>query len=930
MTLRPLFASIVLVLASLVSAQDSYYRVPLPALDLAGEALPDWPRGSHHSTWGRFWPMSPYVVLAGPGEAYVEFGAPERIFSRAPDFTLAFLCVRTPSAEPVQGVIYLPDEKWDGMVRREFTITPGRNDPEAEEDFRRAKGVHYLRLAGRRLPGGAVFRHEADVALEGLEFSANLRGSSTNWRTHGQSDLEDSFALFSGGRAVSENLQLDRLLPASEAEEDTVEIDSIDGITVPEMDWEPLLAGKNPPLDPLAARVPADQYALFFPSFDAMATLIDEAKALGTEGLALFAEESRQAFTHERYERQLCLSLDTFSRMLGPTAIKSVAFTGSDPYLRTGSDVAILYEPTDADTLFTFIRARQELTRKSTAGVETVSGKINDTEWHGVVSPTRSVCSYVAIINGTIVVTNSLGQLEKLATIGAPDGATALAESPDYLFFRDRYARGDAAETALLIVPDQAIRQWCSPHWRIATSRRTQAMASLAELQAANLDRLAAGVTKEIPLETRPSFPVLGNLYLTRDGVRSALYGSLDFQTPIAELDLRRVGKREAELYGTWRDGYQRNWSRFFDPIAVRISVADDRFGFDMSVMPLILGTDYDEFRELSGDAKLEPLAGDPHAGALLHFAMALDPQSAPIREIGDFLLDFAGRLGAHPMGWIGGSVSLYLDEDPIWQEIAAEEDIEEAMENLLVDINDIPVSLHFEVASGLKLAAFLSGLRAFVEETAPGMVKWDSREHGEHRYVRITSNEAFFDEIALYYATTPGGFVVSVHEESLKRAIDRLTTPKVEEDAVSEPGPDAAPIPRPEPWLGESLAVDFRRVGLDALEVLVGEKLQEWSLLISWSNLPILNEWKRRFPEADPVKIHELLWGERLVCPAGGKYVWNDQWQTMESTVCGHPGAPTTGVPLPTILTTLLRARSGLTFEENGLRAAVELHRKK
>ncbi len=67
MTLRPLFASIVLVLASLVSAQDSYYRVPLPALDLAGEALPDWPRGSHHSTWGRFWPMSPYVGLAGRG-----------------------------------------------------------------------------------------------------------------------------------------------------------------------------------------------------------------------------------------------------------------------------------------------------------------------------------------------------------------------------------------------------------------------------------------------------------------------------------------------------------------------------------------------------------------------------------------------------------------------------------------------------------------------------------------------------------------------------------------------------------------------------------------------------------------------------------------------------------------------------------------------
>ena len=66
-----------------------------------------------------------------------------------------------------------------------------------------------------------------------------------------------------------------------------------------------------------------------------------------------------------------------------------------------------------------------------------------------------------------------------------------------------------------------------------------------------------------------------------------------------------------------------------------------------------------------------------------------------------------------------------------------------------------------------------------------------------------------------------------------------------------------------------------------------------------AWSNLPILNEWKRLYPDRDPVELHERVWKIRLICPGGGQYVWNDKYQTMESTVYGHPGEPKTG-PMP------------------------------
>lgn len=87
-------------------------------------------------------------------------------------------------------------------------------------------------------------------------------------RRGGGSDLRDTYALFSGGRAVSENLQLDRVLRrADETEEPSVDIDELEGITVTEIDWTSLTEGLDPEKDPLAGLIPADQHALFFPVF---------------------------------------------------------------------------------------------------------------------------------------------------------------------------------------------------------------------------------------------------------------------------------------------------------------------------------------------------------------------------------------------------------------------------------------------------------------------------------------------------------------------------------------------------------------------------------------------------------------------------------------------------------------------------------------
>ena len=144
----------------------------------------------------------------------------------------------------------------------------------------------------------------------------------------------------------------------------------------------------------------------------------------------------------------------------------------------------------------------------------------------------------------------------------------------------------------MLILTDAAIRRWCGPRWRIGASRRTRVAAVLAELQAQYLDDLARGEFKAGPLSLENPPAGMGELQLTPEGVISSTYGTLEFLTPIAELNLDMVTPEERNAYDFFRSRYQRSWREFFDPIALRFVIQPDRMGIDLSVMPLIVGSE--------------------------------------------------------------------------------------------------------------------------------------------------------------------------------------------------------------------------------------------------------------------------------------------------------------------------------------------------
>jgi hypothetical protein len=911
--------SVLLATQFFATAEDAYFQLPVSELKLTEGSLPVQGR-----SWaGRRWQLLPaiqaYAVLDGPGEVYVQTAGNMPWMPRSAE--AAAIAIRAPRNTEITGRLFVPQADLNGMVQLKFKVAPAETKPDAKGKFFEAKLAHYQRLGGRNIPGTAWFRHQALAAAKelgretnsGIDVATGLPFGTPPWR---ESQLEDTYDLFTGGRALSENLQLDRVLPSTKSAEETVAITNLAGISVKEMNWKELMPDAKPDLDPLAAFIPADQHAIFFPSFQAMTQLIDEADANGTPVLQLMEPRAENADSRTRYQQQLCLGLSEISRLLGPQVVASVAFTGSDPFLRVGTDLAIVFEARNPELLKDFLGARQKAAQASNAAAKFIKGEVEAVSYTGLVSPDRSVSSYIASVSNVVLVSNSRGQLENLLRV-ARGKAAPLSSQDEYIFFRSRYPRTDKSETAFVVLTDATIRRWCGPKWRIADSRRTRAAAVLSALQAAHLEELASGKVTEAVLLPGFNVPDAGEFRLTRSGVTCSTYGTLDFMTPIVEIPLTRVTRAEADAYQRWRDSYQRNWRQFFDPIALRFSLAPNSLGAALTVMPLILATDYRQFIDFSSGAQIAPDAGDPHTNTLLHLVFAINPQSQAVQNTGNFIGNMAPGLKANPFGWLGQSIALYAEEDSFWDRLKQATNADMFMEQ---NFPNLPLALHCEVKNPLGLAGFLTALHAFVDQSAPGMTTWQNLDYRDQAYVKVTSKEQGEKPWALYYTATPRLLTVTLSEPLLKRALDRQSSRATTETRDQRPA-DVSP------WLGKNLCASAEHAFFEVLQILTRDTDQARLQLLAWNNLPILNEWKRLFPAKDPVKLHEQFWGVILVCPGGGAYVWNEKWHTMESTVFGHPGEPKGGSSKA--LSEILSAQLGVTFENQGLSASGRLNRK-
>ncbi len=867
------------VLAFAAPAQEVYAVVELGELEITQGRL----EGSWHWAWDlQVGALLPRVQIDGDGHAGFAHDASGGFWSWNFESVMrdGRIHVQLPAARDVTGTLFLPDDDWKALRPVRFKIQAAKFAAANRSDYLDAERLRYLSLLQRGLPGGAWFRHrlhEIDREL-GVE-RPFVEGT---WARRNEIDeFAEAIELFGGGRAIAENLQLDRALADAGAEGADVDVTSIEGIKIKPIDWTQHLGNEAPALDPLAALIPHDQHAVFLPSASAAQRVIEEVERRGTA--VAFVMGMPRAEEHallQRYERQLGVELRALVAL--GDLVGSLALTGSDFEFRMGTDVALLLSsPRPAEL-------REQLQQ---AGVE------------------------LHELGGTFVLTNSKAQLARLRDVAAGKLA-ALAKEPEFRFFRLRYPLGAKDETAFAVLSDATIRRWCDPQWRIASARRVRAAALLGELTARHAADLAQPAVARRALPAEEAFAGLGTLRLDGGGVHSERYGTLTFLTPIVDLNVTRASAAEADAYRRWREGYERNWSGVFDPIAVQCTMQAGRVTTDVTVMPLILGSEYNWLRQLTRTAKLSarPLE---LAEPLAQLAFAIEPKSNPMRMVLGFAGGLGRELGADPFGWMGQTVAIYADQDPFWAELAQAKDREEFFEQ---NWHRLPLGLVVEVDSALKATAFLAGLRAYVQDTAPGMTQWQSIDHAGGTYVRVSpSPEAAaelseFERRATFSYTVSGRrILVALNENLVRQALER-----------GNKAPDPAPVPP-----GEHAWLRVGALAFDAVEALIGGELRTGMQVLAWRNLPILEEWARKFPGQDPVTVHERLFGVRLVCPGGGQYLQQREDGMLASSVFGHPAAPRTGPAWPPGWRGITGADFGLTFEQDGLRARAEVRSK-
>lgn len=883
---------------------DEWFRAKPSELKIVDGEIPTPPSGLDYRQRARRTAMAPRVVLDGPGEAYVGprvglatgnfrsvyyYGGNQPKISVMVSNSVVF---RVPANTKTTGTIYLPKADWSGMAAVRFELDKKIAQPilpASFQDLRQRFYAHHQNLNGA---GVGWFRYQ------------NMQSGKQNYRGWKWDD-QSLFGLTTGSRLYSERMRIDEMTTVDD-EQLVVKADTITPFAPRKYDWKPLIENLNSKPDPLSKLIPADQHAIFLAGFDKMIQLIEEVKANGAI-LDIFSSRSDQDVTLPRYERQMCLQLDAAAQALGGTLVKSLAVTGSDLEFEFGTDVAVLFESATPAILVAATVAKQQAVVKAMAKCEVDNGRLGEVQYFGAKTPDRVVSSYVADVNGTVVVTNSIAQLKRIVATSEGD-QPSLAELDEYQFYRSRYPANNADETVFFILTADAVRRTLSPQWRIASSRRLRVAAILADATASDMDRLANG-SMEITLR-KPQWgaPRLKQLHGSNAGYRSPVYGGSRFMTPILELDKERVTETEKKAYDSWQK--KRYWYRgVAQPTCVSLSIKKRKVEIEASLRPILSDSRFRNLLEISGPAAIRPNAGDRHRGTMFSITYAVDTKTK--NSAFGFLGGFLG-----PLDWIGDSLSVIVEHDPAWQQLA-----DDWEQDKPVDLSRLPVYVRIEVDSPDGAKKSEQKLISVIKSFALEYVTIEEATHKGIRYTRCIANpkKASIDRISaatLLFGSTGSSFILTFNDGLMKQAIDRDLAAKQAVD-------DGKPLkPYGKPWLGKSLAA---RADLRLLETFSGLYFNEYQGTMqarSWGNLTILNEWKKRYPDKDAVKLHASVWSQIVHCPGGGKYVWNDEFQTYESTIYGHPAKPRVGPNLPKQLQSIERIDFGMTFENDGLNA--------
>jgi hypothetical protein len=491
----------------------------------------------------------------------------------------------------------------------------------------------------------------------------------------------DLFSVFTGAAHLDEAVMLRRLREpkAFEATPRTVPVDSLPKVTLGEHDWKKMMAGKQPRAEPLAKLVPHDCYYLTTTSLSSFASAWDVLDAWGGSVLRMPQPSDRDHGLRARYERQLCLPTAGLRETLGKKGFASAALVGSDLYWAEGSDVTVLFEPTDKKHFLTALDSLVEQTTKP-FGAEV---KVTRETHRGIAidgwrTPRREISAYRAEVGGVVVCSNSPVAIRRVIDTHAGT-EKSLGDSLDFRYMRTVFERDAKKEDGFVFLSDAFIRRLVNAPTRIKAMRRQQARATLALASHAAL--FAGYETGKLPADTAAllrdsgleaaALTVPDGGPVVWDGTRkqavSEVYGTLEHGTPLVEMEIEKVTAGEREAFEGFQRDYMRLWVRFFDPVGIRFGLQPGKTKVEVFILPLIESEGYASLRRFTGEGLLRfdprSVPTDTAFQLLLHFDNHTDKIIGSL-GLGNWMIVHLGGKGLKWDRWVRSWIE--TDIDPV------------------------------------------------------------------------------------------------------------------------------------------------------------------------------------------------------------------------------------------------------------------------
>jgi hypothetical protein len=621
-------------------------------------------------------------------------------------------------------------------------------------------------------------------------------------------DLATLMETTTGATAIQEALQADRTLFLTSAREPaTLPLASLKAPALARHPWAEMMhLGAAVPDEPLAALAPADFYFVRVTGVSALLRLLDQVDSWGTAAAQLTSGDAEDHGLVVRYMAELGLDRGPLTSTLGPAAVSDLALVGSDPYVKEGTDVTILFHLKSA-ALFDSGAAAALVAQEAAHGHVTVeSTTIAGVDVKIARSADGAVRQHRATVGDVAIVSNSAGALGRVLSSAQGKGPR-LADEADfrYMLVRDAGTRGDA----LAYMGDRFVAEVVGPRQKIAEARRQVALAELmtpgfAALlygwmngkSPASVDDLLAG-----GLLARPELSHAGGgaiAWRPGEAARSP-WGTAAALTPLVDLPSPdRVTPSESAGYERFARSYEYGWSRYIDPVALRVALTtaaggETRMTVDLRELPLLDASDYTKIRDETGQARfvVSPVTG---SGARVVIGIG---ENSEIRQAMSYLKSLSDHHELK-LDWLGDWAMLGVQDQSLLA--ALSQDVTSPGERELIEaptdahrpersddrvLDELP-SLRVYAAVGIRsplgATLALAGLRVIANETAPGLFEWgESSAHRGVPIVRIALNRAKAREqlgkdlggVQLFYALADGAILFALRESVLRAAID-------------------------------------------------------------------------------------------------------------------------------------------------------------